>query len=219
MSKTDKPDWERLQAEFSVAQAATKIGVRDWCEKKGLVYATARKYIKAGKGPRKASGKPFGKGHQHGVKSTKFGAYSRYFPIEIMQDVAASSGLPDELMLARARIHNLMRSLEQIQKDIEASEDAEQRESLYRTMLTAEGHLSRYINQVESIHKTLVANDYGLASTIHKKADIDRVREQAAMLRVSREKIELDTGKSATPLSDAVRDIQEANSGLMNDPS
>lgn len=219
MSKAVKPDWEKLQAEFALAQAASGIGAKVWCESKGLNYATARKYIRAGSGLRKASGIPFKKGHQHGVKSTKFGAYSRYFPIEIMQDVAASQGLPDELMLARARIHNLMRSLEQIQKDIEASEDAEQRESLYRTMLTAEGHLSRYINQVESIHKTLVANEYGEASTLHKRVDISRVKEQAAMLKVTREKLEIDTGKSDSPLSDAVRDIQQANSGMLNDPS
>lgn len=210
-----KPDWEKLQAKFDIEQAATGIGVRVWCEKQGLNYSTARKYIKAGNGRRKASGVPFKKGHQHGVKSTKFGAYSRYFPIEIMQDVAASQGLPDELMLARARIHNLMRSLEQIQKDIEGSDDAEQREALYKTMLSAEGHLSRYINQVESIHRTLINNNLGEASTLHKQADIYRVKEQAAMLKVSREKLQREGGDTETPLSDAVRDIQQANAGLM----
>lgn len=214
MSK--KPDWEKLQAKFDIEQAATGIGVRDWCEKQGLNYNTARSYIKAGKGRRKASGTPFKKGHQHGVKSAKFGAYSRYFPIEIMQDVAASQGLPDELMLARARIHNLMRSLEQIQNDIQEASDAEQRESLYKTMLTAEGHLSRYINQVESIHRTLVNNSLGEISAQHKQVDISRVKEQAAMLKASREKLQREGGDVDTPLADAVRDIQQSNNGLMS---
>ncbi|MBM7455181.1 hypothetical protein HNR62_001041 [Oceanisphaera litoralis] len=249
MSKTDKPDWDKLQVSYLAAQQATGISVRDWCAAKGLNYQTARRHIKAAaKKSNKPRGKAFGKdnpgepfkpgnevgkdtrfkqgnkagvpnlhpGNTHGTKTVKHGAYARYFPIEVLQDVAASLGLPDELMLSRARIHSLMRSLEQIQIEIETSEDADQKASLYRTMMTAEQHLNRYISQVESIHKTLLVNDYTVVATDHKRTDMSRIKEQAAKLRAEREKLERDTGGSQSPLADAVRDIQRANSGLIN---
>lgn len=246
MSKTDKPDWDKLQATYLAAHAATGISVKDWCEAKGLNYQSARRHIKAtrkkmprgdpfrpgnehrfepgnevGKDTRfkpgnKAGIPNFHPGHTHGTKTAKHGAYAKYFPIEILQDVAASLGLPDELVLARARIHSLLRSLESIQDDLEKTEDPEVRAGLYKAMLTAENHLTRYISQVESIHKTLLVNDYTQTATEHKRTDISRIKEAAAKLKAEREKLEKDTGGSQTPLSDAVRDIQKANSGLLS---
>lgn len=149
----------------------------------------------------------------------KHGAYAKYFPVEILAEVAASQGLPDELMLTRARIHALLRSLDGIQSDLEQADDPDTRADLYKSMLSAEQNLSRYIQQVESIERTLIGNDYQQVSSEHKRQDIERVREQAAALRAGREKLERETGSTQTPLSDAVRDIQQANSGLLHAPS
>lgn len=41
-----KPDWKALQSQFAAAHASTGIKLKDWCEQQGLVYDTARRYIK-----------------------------------------------------------------------------------------------------------------------------------------------------------------------------
>ncbi|TGC25839.1 hypothetical protein CQJ27_09055 [Escherichia sp. E1130] len=41
-----KPDWKELQSQFAAAHASTGIKMKDWCEQQGLVYDTARRYIK-----------------------------------------------------------------------------------------------------------------------------------------------------------------------------
>lgn len=41
-----KPDWKELQSQFAAAHTSTGIKLKDWCEKQGLVYDTARRYIK-----------------------------------------------------------------------------------------------------------------------------------------------------------------------------
>lgn len=41
-----KTDWAKLQAEFTRDHMRTGISAQDWCEKKGLKYASARRYIK-----------------------------------------------------------------------------------------------------------------------------------------------------------------------------
>lgn len=40
------PDWKALQSQFAVAHASTGIKLKDWCVRQGLVYNTARRYIK-----------------------------------------------------------------------------------------------------------------------------------------------------------------------------
>lgn len=42
-----KTDWSALQAEFTREHMRTGISAQDWCEKKGLNYTSARRYIKA----------------------------------------------------------------------------------------------------------------------------------------------------------------------------
>lgn len=41
-----KPDWKALQSQFAAAHASTGIKLKDWCEQQGLVYDTARRYVK-----------------------------------------------------------------------------------------------------------------------------------------------------------------------------
>lgn len=41
-----KTDWAALQAEFTKAHMRTGISAQEWCESKGLKYASARRYIK-----------------------------------------------------------------------------------------------------------------------------------------------------------------------------
>lgn len=41
-----KPDWKELQSQFAAAHASTGIKLKDWCEQQGLVYDTARRYIR-----------------------------------------------------------------------------------------------------------------------------------------------------------------------------
>lgn len=41
-----KPDWKELQSQFAAAHTSTGIKLKDWCEQQGLVYDTARRYIK-----------------------------------------------------------------------------------------------------------------------------------------------------------------------------
>ncbi|HCM9271269.1 TPA: terminase small subunit [Enterobacter kobei] len=41
-----KPDWGLLQQRFLSEHAVTGVSPKDWCEAKGLNYATARRYIK-----------------------------------------------------------------------------------------------------------------------------------------------------------------------------
>lgn len=41
-----KTDWAKLQAEFTREHLRTGISAQDWCEKKGIKYASARRYIK-----------------------------------------------------------------------------------------------------------------------------------------------------------------------------
>lgn len=41
-----KTDWKKLDQEFQRAHAKSGIKLQDWCEQKGISYATARRYIK-----------------------------------------------------------------------------------------------------------------------------------------------------------------------------
>lgn len=41
-----KTDWAALQAEFTRAHMRTGISAQQWCEEKGIKYASARRYIK-----------------------------------------------------------------------------------------------------------------------------------------------------------------------------
>lgn len=41
-----KENWKALQIEYLKANARTGISIKDWCEKKGLKFATAKRYIK-----------------------------------------------------------------------------------------------------------------------------------------------------------------------------
>ncbi|KMV71909.1 terminase small subunit [bacteria symbiont BFo1 of Frankliniella occidentalis] len=41
-----KPDWGSLQTEFLAEHAISNISPKDWCEARGINYATARRYIK-----------------------------------------------------------------------------------------------------------------------------------------------------------------------------
>ncbi|HEI8402774.1 TPA: terminase [Citrobacter freundii] len=41
-----KTDWKKLEQEFQRAHAKSGIKLQDWCEQKGISYATARRHIK-----------------------------------------------------------------------------------------------------------------------------------------------------------------------------
>ncbi|MBY5093864.1 terminase [Citrobacter sp. Cpo150] len=41
-----KTDWKKLEQEFQRAHAKSGVKLQDWCEQKGINYATARRYIK-----------------------------------------------------------------------------------------------------------------------------------------------------------------------------
>ncbi|QMN54053.1 terminase [Citrobacter freundii] len=41
-----KTDWKQLEQEFQRAHAKSGIKLQDWCEQKGISYATARRHIK-----------------------------------------------------------------------------------------------------------------------------------------------------------------------------
>lgn len=41
-----KTDWKKLEQEFQRAHAKSGVKLQDWCEQKGISYATARRYIK-----------------------------------------------------------------------------------------------------------------------------------------------------------------------------
>ncbi|MBS6026362.1 MAG: terminase [Haemophilus pittmaniae] len=41
-----KKDWDALQIEYIKAYAKTGVSIMDWCKKKGLNFATAKRYIK-----------------------------------------------------------------------------------------------------------------------------------------------------------------------------
>ncbi|GAB2931481.1 hypothetical protein GCM10027094_08930 [Hafnia psychrotolerans] len=41
-----KPDWGAIQKQFLADHAITNISPKDWCEAKGINYATARRYVK-----------------------------------------------------------------------------------------------------------------------------------------------------------------------------
>lgn len=41
-----KPDWGELQQRFLSEHATTGVSPKEWCEARGLNYATARRYIK-----------------------------------------------------------------------------------------------------------------------------------------------------------------------------
>lgn len=41
-----KTDWKKLEQEFQRAHAKSGVKLQDWCEQKGICYATARRYIK-----------------------------------------------------------------------------------------------------------------------------------------------------------------------------
>lgn len=159
-----KHDWEQLQQEFLDDHEKTNVGVKGWCESKGLTYSSARRYIKAGKS--KAKVKISNKVRQSKPKlskeistrtnagTIKHGGYSKYFARNIT-DLVEGTELRDELELCRSRIHLVVCTIEEIQRRLEENQKAEVAASLYDSLFKADTALDRNIARVESITKTL----------------------------------------------------------------
>lgn len=160
-----KHDWGQLQAEFLVAHESSGIKAKDWCESKGLMYSSARRYIKTSTAKAKVTAKAKAKSP---VKATipepkgnmgalKHGGYSKYFNKDITQLVSGTD-LTDELELCRSRIHLVVSTIEEIQRRLANKEDPPNTEtaaSLFSSLLKADEALDKNIARVESITKTL----------------------------------------------------------------
>ena len=106
--------WQILQAEFLSVHVQTGVRVKDWCEAKGLNYATARRHIKltAAKPEDKArtksspkakaikakknqlsTGKDISKARYGNTNNLKHGGYAKYFLISHMTPPALDISL------------------------------------------------------------------------------------------------------------------------------
>ena len=154
--------WAELQQEFLIEHEKTGITVQSWCLKKGLNYASARRYIKATVAKAKVKNKVgrainvIANAEHNNIKhgNVKHGGYTQYFNADI-NALTSETALDDELALCRARIHLVVKTIEEIQRRLEQKVEVEVATSLYESLFKADTALDRNIARVESITKTL----------------------------------------------------------------
>ncbi|MCL1123401.1 hypothetical protein [Shewanella surugensis] len=160
--------WTTLQAEFLKAHEKTGITAKEWCEQRQLNYSTARRYIKPlSTNAHKLSTSPVAKAKQVTVANRKqnnrfgiqnnllHGGYSKYFKDPELNQLVEATTLEDELSLCRSRIHLIIKTIEQIQAQLDNKPSTEIASSLFESLFQAETALDKNIARVESITKTL----------------------------------------------------------------
>ncbi len=166
--------WAALQEEYIKDYTETGISIHKWCVKKGLKYATARRYIKIN--DVKANVTPKVVVYEK-PKNLKHGGYSQYFTKTISTMVSETS-LNHELDLCRSRIHLVVCTIEEIQKRLGNDKvDVEVAASLYESLFKADLALDRNIARVESITKTL--SSLRLDNLQERKIVADTLRSSA----------------------------------------
>ena len=156
-----KHDWIKIQAEFLAAYKKTGINVKEWCEKRGLKYSTARRHLRITKVRDKARANTKVKSSVMAVNkhagALRHGGYSKYFTNSI-GELVDGTHLPDELTLCRSRIHLVVCTIEEIQRrlaDPDNKPSTEAAASYFESLLKADFALDKNIARVESITKTL----------------------------------------------------------------
>ena len=147
--------WIALQKEFQEAHNESGIKPKEWCEQQGLNYATARRHIKLTKTKAKiktAVKEQALKENPH-AGALKHGGYSKYFNKDITELIPGTN-LDDELELCRARVHLVIKTIEDIQEQLKQPLKPEVAASLYDTLIKADMALDRNIARVESLTKT-----------------------------------------------------------------
>lgn len=207
-----KHDWKALQEEFLIAHETTAVKAKEWCESKGLNYSSARRYIKVTKAaaevkekvktnPKvkmvkaqstelvKNSGqKQFG--NQHAVTH---GAYRKYFTNEI-GELAEATNLQDELVLSRANLHMVMKTIDDINEKLDTEKPpVEVAARLYNSLTHAQSALDRIILRIESLTKTISSLHLDLINTDKIIADTDKSIETAKALRIRAKKDKVQT--------------------------
>ncbi|QLZ41269.1 MULTISPECIES: terminase [Citrobacter] len=69
-----KTDWKKLEQEFQRVHAKSGIKLQDWCEQKGISYATARRHIKMRRGAQSDAQKKVRKNAQSVSEESSAGA-------------------------------------------------------------------------------------------------------------------------------------------------
>jgi hypothetical protein len=187
-----KHDWVQLQKEFLIDHERTHINAKEWCEKKGLNYSSARRYIKSTHTQAKIKLKNKAKEQPKTLVETKaklkntgtlkHGGYSKYFNTDITKLVSGTD-LTDELELCRSRIHLVICTIEEIQRRLSSKEDKPSTEvasSLFESLLKADIALDRNIARVESITKTLSSiriddlNEYKISADTKRSVEVTK---------------------------------------------
>ena len=186
-------DWEALLKQYAIDYEAETISPAEWCERVGLPYSSAKRYItvKAAKTEialrnsqaKKKTPKPgrdergyflkghqipectgqnmdnlvnFEKGHTH---SLKHGGYAKLIrnPEDLeVADEAEIIGLIAERRMYRARIASALRTINELEGQIEEGiDDPDKISSMIRLIAAANNSIERCVGRVESLTKTL----------------------------------------------------------------
>ena len=184
--------WDEYKALFLEEHKEFGFTPRQFCEKHGLKYATARRYIKLpqanlkseAKEPKepKAAKKPGVKAGTQNTHLVKHGGYTKYFKNDLNQLVDGTT-LDDELDLCRARIHLVMKAMEGISQALDSPDkDTITTASLYESLFKAENALDRNVSRVESIVRTLSTLETDTLARAKIKAETARITQQTKAL-------------------------------------
>ncbi len=208
-----RKDWNALQIEYIKAYARTGVSVIEWCRKKGINFATAKRYIKKPETAISQSGE-IQKGDSRELKAIKkitanpsskmngaevveskvdleqnyeinceianktaksanvanetakqtakvlegrpiiHGGYARFFKDKSAFDVVVDFTLKDEIDLMRQRAISAIESIEKFTADLDRCVNQDDKEIIYKLILSAQGALDRAVGRIESLNHT-----------------------------------------------------------------
>ena len=248
-----RKDWNALQIEYIKAYARTGVSIMEWCRKKGINFATAKRYIKKPetafaqmeetqkgdtrevKAIKKAvknnanksakskvieskedleenceincesanktakveqenceTAKEIAIKVKQSAKMVKHGGYARYFKDKSAFDVVVDFSLKDEIDLMRQRAISAIESIEKFTADLDRCVNQDDKEIIYKLILSAQGALDRAVGRIESLNHT--NNNIAL---ILETIELRKAQTKETLLKADKLKQELSTKSSA----------------------
>ena len=210
-----RKDWNALQIEYIKAYARTGVSIMEWCRKKGINFATAKRYIKKPetafaqmeevkqgdnrevKAFKSVAVKSAKVGNSEDIETkenlddsretncedscesakeceentgktakvltrsqinsqnrTIHGGYAQFFKDKSAFGAVVDFSLKDEIDLMRQRAISAIESIEKFTADLDRCVNQDDKEIIYKLILSAQGALDRAVGRIESLNHT-----------------------------------------------------------------
>lgn len=166
MSRTPSLDWEQAKIEYVEALKTTGIGLRAWCELRGINYNSARRNINQKQAkimaklvdndqlcaPAKPASTP---DSAKNTNARSHGGYSEFLSKELFTCASQIQSLDSELLYARARLISVSQKWSEQERLIQNETDSKTKHKLEQNQLKLTDVEDRLIARIESLTSTL----------------------------------------------------------------